>query len=473
MRGHGFFPPLVRKEVRSQLPLWGACIAALAAAWLMPTRLLHQAAVVAYIIGPLAIGAHTVGQEHAQRTLPALLSQPIDRRRLYRVKLGVAVCMVTAIALAASRVLRPEIRTPGIWYHVTVQSLPALGGICVAPWLAMITRSTIAGMLFPASAAALTFLGSTLAVAWWSDTSASAAQAAVTGPWSLAMIAFCGVAAWLGARRFARLEAIDEPPAAMNLPRWIRGADGIRMQRPIAALVAKEIHLQQLTFVLAAVFLLSCVALGILRRSVPSLSSAPAEAAPLLYCACLSILIGALASAEERQHGTLDCQLLQPTPAWQQWLVKVAVSFALALVFAAALPMVMLRLIANQNVGFWQVLAIGVVLLTAGALYVSSLASSGVRAMVLSLPLGVLTALFIQAAARIARFLIGASAFSTARNAQPTTVAYGLAAAMTLLLVRLAFVNHTSSDRSPRRVAAQGAMLAAAVTIGTFVMSNS
>ena len=38
----------------------------------------------AYVVGSLAIGAQSIGQEYTYRTLPILLSQPADRRRLYR-----------------------------------------------------------------------------------------------------------------------------------------------------------------------------------------------------------------------------------------------------------------------------------------------------------------------------------------------------------------------------------------------------
>ena len=49
-----------------------------------------------------------------------------------------------------------------------------------------------------------------------------------------------------------------------------------------------------------------------------------------MYVGVLSMLVGALASAEERQFGTLESQLLLPVRAWQQWTVKVATCYLLA-----------------------------------------------------------------------------------------------------------------------------------------------
>ena len=56
----------------------------------------------------------------------------------------------------------------------------------------------------------------------------------------------------------------------------------------------------------------------------------------LLYGGSLAILIGSLASAEERQLGMLEWQTLLPSPAWQQWAVKVGVTFGLALLLGVS-----------------------------------------------------------------------------------------------------------------------------------------
>lgn len=467
MRLATLLPCDVKKEMQGLLPLWAACILALLAAWISPSRLLREAAVVAYIVGPLAIGAHAVGQEHSHQTLAILLSQPIDRRRTYLTKMAVAAAMVLTLAALASGVLIQEAQAPGMWRHATVQVLPIAGGLGAAPWFAMICRSTLAGLLFTGSVASLTWIAAVVAAASWSGTGMTAAQAAIIGPWSLTMIAFCAVAGCLGVREFMHLQAIDGPPAALNFPRRVSRVAGVRCRRPIAALIAKEIHLQQLTFVLAAVFTAGLVTLSILKREMPSWSNAPTEVVTLIYCAGLAILIGALASAEERQQGTLEWQLLQPVPSWQQWIVKAAVSFALALLFGAQLPALLLRLTGATDIQFVRDLALPVVLLTAGTLYISSLATSGVRAMLWSLPAGVGTALLFQAADRvIRRGTFDAVGFASHSTQLSALLPYGVALTATLLLLRLAFVNHTSADRPLRRIVLHAVVLAAAVVVG-------
>ena len=59
------------------------------------------------------------------------------------------------------------------------------------------------------------------------------------------------------------------------------------------------------------------------RAARPGLPEFPLAGVGILYGALLAVLIGSLASAEERQNGTLEWQLLLPMAAWKQWAVKV------------------------------------------------------------------------------------------------------------------------------------------------------
>ena len=461
---------LVRKEAAALLPLWLSCVAALIAAQIWPGGLLREAAIVAYVVGPLAIGAHAIGQEHLHRTLALLLTQPLDRRRLYATKMLVAAVMVLTIAALAPDALASDLRRPGMWQHRSVQLLPLAGGIGAAPWFAMIGGGTLAGVLFPASVAGLTFIFGSVFVAWWSGAGLAAAQSALLEPWALTMNACCAAGAVLGTQRFIRLEAIDGAAGALFNARWFERTATVRRPRsPIAALISKELHLQQMTFVLAALFTIVSLALALLRRQIPAWSHVPTEVVTTIYCGTLAILSGALASAEERQHGTLEWQLLQPTPAWQQWSVKVAVTFGLALIFGAAMPALLLRHTATGAPPAWLDLAVPVGLITAATLYISSLVNSGVTAMVLSLPSGLAVAIVIQGVDQIVRHRpAGGGVVAALPIGLAFAVPSGVAVISLLLLVRLAFVNHTSIDRPWRRVAVHGAMFAFLVAFGTF-----
>src|SRR5205085_208520 len=163
-----------------------------------------------------------------------------------------------------------------------------------------------------------------------------------------------------------------------------RCAAGARRYSPLRALAAKELHLQQLSFVVAGVNVCGWAIFLLLQRVIPSLTRIPAGAVLLLYCTGLAVMIGALASAEERHHGTLDSQLLQPTPAFQQWTVKVGVTLGLALLLGVGLPLLLIQFTPHEvfrTIRISADLTVVIVLVTATSLYVSSVSTSGVQAM--------------------------------------------------------------------------------------------
>ena len=114
------------------------------------------------------------------------------------------------------------------------------------------------------------------------------------------------------------------------------------------------------------------------------------------------VLIGSVASAEERQLGTLPSQLLLPIAARTQWAVKVATTLSLALVLGVGVPVLVSFLFSySEGPTGWhprrvkETLA-AAVLLTSCSLYVSSLSSSAVRAMVNSIPVVIAGTVFVS-----------------------------------------------------------------------------
>jgi ABC-type transport system involved in multi-copper enzyme maturation permease subunit len=474
--------PALAKEIRALLPLWGASVAALAAAlvWLEGDRL--DLGLFAYVVGSLAIGAQSVGQEYTCRTLPMLLSQPADRGRVYLLKFVVsAVMLLTLAVLAAGTMLAKVWRPESPRFPVVI--LPVLCGLFLAPLLTMICRSTLAGMMLSGSVMGVTWLV-TLAIAWFGfGIEPDAAKHMILGRWALGVMMLCPLAGLLGWRRFAGLEATEAASPALNLPRWLSSTQGARLHSPLQALAVKEVHLQQLAFGVAGLYIIVWALLLLAQRHIPSWSTFPLGAVMLLYCMGLAIMIGALASAEERQHGMLDWQLLQPTPAWQQWMVKVGVTLGLALLFGVGLPVLLNQLTPLEGFGALRMivdLTALMVLLTAGSLYISSLSSSGVRAMVLSLPIGMAVAFFVQmvsgalrwvtlefAGPWMADIVTGAVAPSSIDPAEVLTyTARAFSLTLAPLLLWFGFVNHRSSERSERRIFQQVASIALLITTG-------
>lgn len=450
-------PAQAAKEVRALAPVWALAVAGIAASGLWPGGV-PQGALI-YIFGALALGAASIGQEYSHRTLGMLLAQPVDRRRLYWTKFAVLVPMTVALALVFTwlsgdivlmrRVLVNDVaqaRAEFAAVRVATALLPIVAGLLIAPWLTMVCRSTVAGVVF-----GFTVPVAILGAAFELMPGAGAFALTVA---MIAIVVTGACAAVLGWSRFQRLEAVENGQA-VQLPRWRRAAHAVP-RHPVWMLVFKELHLQQLSFATVAA---SMVVSAVFLRTVSN-PRAVFDVLTLIYVLLLTILIGALASAEERQLGTLDGQLLLPMAAWRQWLVKLTVVFGLALASAAAVPLLSGRL-GEDLLDGWIPLATTAVVLTAGSLYVSSLCRNAMTAVVTSLvvlPLASAAFLEIVASAITLASRLRAqrlpAAFIPYRRFEELVLA-AFIVTLVVLLTRLAYLNHRTSEWSGHRVLLQ------------------
>jgi hypothetical protein len=184
-----------------------------------------------------------------------------------------------------------------------------------------------------------------------------------------------------------RLEASDRRRASLRVPhlfqraRAPRGGSGVaRRQHPVWLLVKKELQLQEMTFAATGVCTLIWIGIAASTRIIPGFRGFPVPVVAILYGGLLALLIGSLASAEEREIGTLEWQVLLPMAAWKQWTVKVVTVLALAAVLSFIIPVVLAAGTVAFNAGHAGV----ILFLASGSLYVSSLSRSGLRALIVS-----------------------------------------------------------------------------------------
>lgn len=147
----------------------------------------------------------------------------------------------------------------------------------------------------------------------------------------------------------------------------------------------------------------------------------------LLYGGLLAILIGALASAEERRLGTLEWQALLPVAAWRQFAMKTGVALTLSLLLSFALPL----LLARGELAVTAVHAGAVLLLTTISLYVSSRCDSGLQALAMAVTTLFLISLMAAVSVRWVMF-----------SRDTVLVMVGVVVVMAL---RLASVNHRTA----------------------------
>jgi hypothetical protein len=284
-----------------------------------------------------------------------------------------------------------------------------------------------------------------LAVVWWG---------------TLAVCAVGAVSTWA---TFMRLEAIEGAGPAISLPRWFRDPGRVRPRHPLWLLAKKEIHLQQMTLVIG-------------------FRGLPLGPLTMLYLLLMGVLVGSLASAEERQLGTHEWQTLLPMAAWQQWAVKVGVAWGLALLLGMGVPLALTQIAALPDnfrlpIRAWREFSFAIVVLTTGSLYVSSLSPSGLRAMALVLPVGLGASVLDQAVSwaaaptvrRIASGLEPGWLSESMLRAAAPYVPFALGAGFVVLLLPFAYVNHRSAERSWPRIRRQASWIAAYLVVTTLL----
>jgi ABC-type transport system involved in multi-copper enzyme maturation permease subunit len=466
---------MIDKELRALLPLWVACAAALLGTTLGVSPL-DYFAVPVYFVAVAALGAFSIGHEYTYGTLGTMLALPVPRARIWAAKLGVLVPLVAALAvIGAWRVTldrNDQTFGPALFWA------PALAAVFVAPWITMASRSPMAGAVFT-----MGLVGGSMALGEWIGIARHGYAADVDAfrrafmAWSVGALSLAGaVGGW---RAFARLEVAGDADAERQLPVARAGSadTGVRRVHPFAALVWKELRLQQLSFVVAAICLAGLLALtvsGYQRQEVFAVVSVLSG----LYMLVLPALIGSLAGAQERQLGVHDAQLLLPIGASRQWVVKVATAIVLVLVLPWLLPVAVKALWPPETLDMWgprglfhTQTVIQILTCASVGLYVSTLGRSGLNAMIVSIA----AFLGIGWAVLGAGLSLAIKAYELAHALRAVHGPHRLFShdvlwlvpgfLLPVLVLRLAFTNYRYADRPLRRVALHAAITAAAIAV--------
>ena len=508
MIGARLIPVDVAKEIRALLPTWLACAtsvavaASLGHAESMAGGTFFGVGLLTYILGCAALGALSIGHEYTNRTLPLLLSLPTSRPRIFRVKLAVLIAMLLALgAIALVGLLGPRARV-GVTDAAAITLLALVSGLFVAPWLTMVCRNPLAGAVFAVGlSGTMLMVGEAVAILTYGTSVAHTHDAdrlkLAVASWG--MLVICAAAAVASWRMFMRLEAIDGRDSHMRLPRWLRrrrtaaAPDVVRLRRahPVWLLAKKELRLQHLTLVVAGLYVLGWLAILLLRRAVDGLWDQPFVVLTMIFGAAVAVLSGSIASAEERQFGTLESQVLLPMATAKQWAVKSGVVLGLAVLLANGLPFllgyvslpvehamsIMMNPTTPEGLGIdpWYVGM--VIIIAAGSLYVSSLCSSGLRALLLSLPIPLIVIVLFRVLSAAPYW--GVTAFGTLTRSRVLSIEryqWRLMPVVWVIFIaialRLAFVNHRSSEHSPLRIWRQAAWMAGSTACAVVIFAG-
>jgi hypothetical protein len=508
--------PLVQKELRALAPVFFGCATFVIACSSSGIDVATPIGVLGYLVGTTSLGALAIGQEFSHGMLDQMLAQPTARQRLLRRKLWVLALYLIALAAVAMLALPFITETPiasgsafdrALWRAMIVLP-PALLAFGVAPWLSVTCRSPLASAVFTLAIYALLWMLGDYVSPWIGT---GDAHPSTVAPGVVAVAAAASVAGW---RSFMRIEAAGRPTGVAHLliPRRAHQgtASATTTGHPLRALVVKELRLQQMAWIIAALFVATwAVVNGVAPQAAPIFGYIT-----LLCRAFVAILIGAVASAEERALGTLSLQNVQPCSVRRQWAVKVSMALTLTLLLACAIPSLLETVRSSAAGTTW----LGVKLLTFGssfsytvlynpfgmsfalcviALYVSSACRTTLSALLASLPvaatlLGAAGVVSINASRiassqlRLADLVVRFGRWAQTQPLMPWKGGVDLAnsnwwwlhqieiliaihaALMILLLVLLlvlAFRNHRSALIEPRVLARQAAWIVASVLL--------
>lgn len=477
------FAPAMIKEIRALFPTYAAALVTIVVGSFGQGYTLIAAGLLAFVFGSIALGAQSFGHEYSHRTLGLLLSQPSDRRRVFFYKLAVLVAMLLTLTAVTLLMFRDVIqRAASPHTEPSMLILAAACGLFIAPWLTLVSRNTLAAVVFTIAIPGLLAVGSDLAGAaiYGIENSGQIDRFKTLVFWP-GMVTICAIGSVASWRRFMRLEVIEGHGPAMQLPEWLRGRSEAMADAPsrprhfVLMLLAKELRLQQMAFVVAALFTVGWLAMTAFERWGPDPQRLPLNSLAMLYGCVVAMLIGAMASAEERQLGTAEWHLLLPMPAWQQWAIKSGVALGLAVLLAVVLPAA-LRYFSpagddiHQVARAWRKTAGIVVVLASVSLYLSTLCTSGVRALALTFPTIVAAFLYVETVATT----IGRAIFllvypvgwrSFLRPVDPSLVFLAIGGGLVALLLCLAFRNHRWADRSTARTVKQVLSVTGYITI--------
>jgi hypothetical protein len=464
------------KEVRALLPLWAVCTGLVLATRFVTFREYEGIAILAYGLGSCALGAHAFGHEYSHRTLAQALSQPLDRRWLLLVKLSTLVTFVTALGVAGYATILQDFDKPPAPPEVTARLVWTIA-VVLAPAMTLLCRSTLAGAIFSASLPATIGLAGALIGIYRFDPDFGAVDRFQEAFFWRRMPVLFALAPVVGWRAFIRLEAIEGRGREFHWPEWLtlRGTGTTR--GPVRQLIAKELRLQQMVFAIAAIYI-AIASVALARQAVnPTFRADALVAITYMYVALLALLAGALASAEERQLRMLEPQLLLPMAAWRQWLVKVAVVLSVGALLAVFLPTSVMMFLRGPHGARipWPHLLMTVAVLGSASLFVSSLTSSGVRAITACAPFVAAGMFLVSWSGAIARVVLreitGSATWPISRAVNGRIVVVILAVGFATLMLRFAHVNHRSGERSIGRTGAQLAATAAFIVLAGAVLT--
>ncbi len=392
------------KEARALAWPWCAVTIASLLPLVEPSRSTERISEIALMLGIPLLAAVSFGAEFQHRTLPLLLTQPVNRMEIWAEKLSVtAVAVLSATLIFLLGGLGPVFPVDELGWVVGGAWIIAV--VASAPVCTLFTRSTVGGFVLSLGVPNCIILGWLYLSRWMRE--AGYLSPANTGV-SFAAFALLGCAVgmlWLGRRTLARLQvkggmAGDDllMAGADAMPESFAGWFRCRPTGAVLNLIRKELRLLRPLWLISLLAVLGWTCVTLLEWVPERGSMRPPTAAVVImsmFSLLIPILAGSLSLGEERASGTHAWHLTLPVSARRQWLIKLLVALFAGSVCAALLPLLVLtaggfllgspfRFVGPDAVMVWL---LTMSLLTLASFWCACSANGTVRAVLLLFPM--------------------------------------------------------------------------------------
>ena len=305
-------------------------------------HLIEPLSFLAFFLGIPLLATLALGNEFQHRTIPLLLSQPIDRMEIWGEKMSVSMVATLSAALV-------------FWvsWRGALQQAPELGMEAGAWIIAMIAsatlwtlvaRSTLGGMVLTGGVHYFFFIPLLFRPDWVPETITTRSIAAFL------VLGYAGVMLWLGRRTLARFQVtgglagddlLMAGPSVMPeaWARWFR----CRPTGPVLNLVRKELRLLRPLWLITPLGLAGWMYLSMLGDNTKR-GSVPAFIMVTAVTPLIAVLAGTLSLGEERPSGMQSWHMTLPVSARRQWLIKLCTALFAGLVCSVLLPISVLNL---------------------------------------------------------------------------------------------------------------------------------
>ena len=329
------------KETRPMLGPWflislaGATPALLPFSSIIGDRFIAVIYGAGFWIGLPLLATISLGNEFQFRTIPLLLSQPVNRMKIWNTKWLVAVTTVFSSALVYSFQRDPFLR--GDWAAFLACCAWLIIAVSSATFWILVAQSTIGGLVLNLMQACIiltiaALVNFTLGRGFYP----MATELSPTFAFPLA-VCYSVFMIWLGRRKLARFQStgtIAGDDVLVNHPQIMRIFTGWLRCRPQGALlnlVRKEIRLLWPVWLFTALCIALLIAVAplqlVLKSTDVSVTNVPfiAVAIVTLYGFFALLLTGSISVGEEKALGARAWQMTLPVSPDVQWLVKLMV----------------------------------------------------------------------------------------------------------------------------------------------------